>query len=115
MEIWSKDDFDLMGPAHFTFLPDGLGYFRFIAVEGDMDCRFGERDGKPLVEFSWEGKDEMDPMNGRGWALLDGNELKGRIFLHQADDSGFTAGRGGWELKQRGRARQGRSGAGRAP
>jgi hypothetical protein len=52
MEVWSEDAFDLLGPAHFTFQADGFGTFRFIAVEGDMDCRFGERDGKPLVEFS---------------------------------------------------------------
>jgi hypothetical protein len=93
MEVWSPDAFDLLGPAHFTFQPDGLGTFRFIAVEGDMDCRFGHRDGKPLVEFSWEGGDDGDPMTGRGWAVVDGEVLRGHIFLHGGDDSAFTATR----------------------
>jgi hypothetical protein len=95
MEVWSQDAFDLVGPAHFTFGADGHGRFRFIAVEGHMDCRFGERDGKPLVEFSWEGHDESDPAGGRGWAIVDGDRMTGRIFIHCGDDSGFTARRGG--------------------
>lgn len=89
MEVWGKDAFDLMGPAHFTFEEDRLGRFRFIAVEGDMDCRFGERDGKPLVEFSWDGHDENDSAGGRGWAIVDGDLMTGRIFIHCGDDSGF--------------------------
>jgi len=94
MEVWDRDAFELLGPAHFTFAQDGLGEFRFIAVEGQMDCRFATREGKPLVEFSWDGHDERDTASGRGWAILDGDTLKGRIFLHLGDDSGFTAVRG---------------------
>ena len=57
-----------------------------------MDCREVERDGRPGVEFSWEGNDECDPASGRGRAVLknDGS-LRGRIFFHLGDDSGFTA------------------------
>lgn len=43
----------------------------FIAVDGWMDCRFGKRDGQPLVEFSWQGSDEADEAMGRGWACRD--------------------------------------------
>ena len=35
-----------------------------------MDCREVERDGRPGMEFSWEGNDESDPASGRGWAVL---------------------------------------------
>jgi hypothetical protein len=38
-----------------------------------MDCRFAERDGKALVEFSWLGKDEMDDASGRGWGVMEGD------------------------------------------
>jgi hypothetical protein len=93
MEVWDQDAFDLLGPAHFTFEQDALGNFRFIAVEGDMDCRFGNREDKPLVEFSWNGADENDPACGRGWAVVDGDKMTGRIFLHRGDDSAFTAKR----------------------
>ena len=56
-----------------------------------IDYREVERDGKPGVEFSWDGNDEMDPAQGRGWAVLDGDEIDGRIFFHQGDDSAFRA------------------------
>jgi hypothetical protein len=48
------------------------------------------------VEFSWEGNDECDPANGRGWAVLEEDgSLRGRIFFHFGDDSRFTPVRGG--------------------
>lgn len=91
MEAWDRDAIELLGMAHFTFEKDGLGVFCFIAVEGQMDCRFGARDRKPLVEFSWDGHDEADPASGRGWAVLDGDALTGRIYIRLGDDSAFTA------------------------
>src|SRR5262249_37304534 len=45
------------------------------------------------VESTWDGNDEMDPAQGRGWAVLKGDELHGMIFFHQGDDSGFVAKR----------------------
>jgi hypothetical protein len=68
MELWAKGAIELLGPGMFTFEDEAFGEFRFIAVRGWMDCRFAERDGKPLVEFSWQGKDEMDDASGRGGA-----------------------------------------------
>jgi hypothetical protein len=103
MEVWDQDAFELLGPAHFTFEKNGLGNFRFIAVEGDMDCRFSDKDGKPLVEFSWNGADENDPACGRGWAVVDGDTMAGRIYIHRGDDSAFVAKRQGIEKAKRGR------------
>ena len=94
MEVWDRDAFELLGPAFFEFDGKGAGRFRFIAVEGWMDCRFGTRDGEPLVEFSWDGQDENDPASGRGWAVVVGEAMEGRIFLHLGDDSSFRAVRG---------------------
>ena len=57
-----------------------------------MDCREATRDGKACVEFTWEGNDEGDPANGRGWAMLtDSRTLNGHIYFHLGDDSGFQA------------------------
>jgi hypothetical protein len=56
-------------------------------------------DAGPLVEPSlWvrcivHQGDEMDPAQGRGWAVLKGDELHGRIFFHQGDDYGCVAKR----------------------
>ena len=32
---------------------DGTGRFRFIAVEGYLDCQYAERGDFPKVEFTW--------------------------------------------------------------
>jgi hypothetical protein len=34
------------------------------------------------LEFSWEGFDEGDSVSGRGWAVLNGDKLTGRIYFH---------------------------------
>ena len=45
-----------------------------------------------FVEFSWAGYDGCDPASGRGWARLEpGGALKGRLFIHQSDESAFAA------------------------
>jgi hypothetical protein len=91
-ELWDRDTLNLVAPAFIEFAKDGSGSFGFIAVQGEMDCREVERDGRPDVEFSWEGNDECDPASGRGWAVLEEDgSLSGRIFFHLGDDSGFTA------------------------
>jgi hypothetical protein len=95
MEVWGGDVLNLLGSANITFDDDGLGRFQFIALVGFIDCQFLERDGKPLVDFSWQGNDEGDDACGRGWAMIEGNgKLRGRIFIHCADHSAFTAKRG---------------------
>ena len=59
-----------------------------------MDCRLTTRDGEPAVEWTWDGNDEMDPAQGRGWAVVKGDELHGMIFFHSGgDDSEFVAKR----------------------
>ena len=92
-ELCDCDALNLVAPAFIEFAEDGSsGSFGFIAVQGEMDCREVERDGRPGVEFSWEGNDECDPASGRGLAVLEEDgSLCGRIFFHLGDDSGFTA------------------------
>jgi hypothetical protein len=92
MDMWDQDAFDLLGPAFFSFDGKRSGNFRFIAVEGWMDCSQGKRAGRPFVEFTWNGNDECDPASGRGWVVLEEDStLSGHIFFHQGDDSGFKA------------------------
>lgn len=93
MELWNQEDLDLVSSAHITFEKDGLGELQMIAVNGGIDYRVAERGGKPAIEFSWEGFDEMDPASGRGWAILDQDRLCGRLFFHLGDDSSFVAER----------------------
>lgn len=92
MDLWDRDAIDLIEPGFIEFTRNRTGEFGFIAVRGSMDCRTTERNGRPLVEFSWIGDDEGDEVSGRGWAmLLDDATLEGHLFFHMGDDSGFRA------------------------
>jgi hypothetical protein len=81
MDNWDQEAVDLVEPG-------------FIAVTGELDCRDADRDGRPGVEFSWQGSGEGDDVSGRGWAALnpDGT-LEGHIYFHLGDDSAFRAER----------------------
>jgi hypothetical protein len=91
MNAWDQDYIDEEEEGYFEFDETGGGEFHFGYVHGQMDCRLTTRDGEPAVEWSWDGNAEMDPAQGRGWAVLKGDELHGMIFFHQGDDSEFVA------------------------
>lgn len=92
MSGWDRDTIDLVEPGYVEFARNGTGQFGFIAVNGWLDCRPVERDGRPGVEFTWEGSDEGDQASGRGWAVLvDDDTLEGHLFFHLGDDSSFRA------------------------
>ncbi len=93
MEVWGLDALDLVVPAHISLGAGGLGCLQFIAIEADVDYRVVERNGEQAVEFSWIGHDDNDAAGGRGWAVLTDNALKGRIFIHNGDESAFIAKR----------------------
>jgi hypothetical protein len=95
MEAWDQDFVDEEVEGYFEFKRNGTGEFQFGFVRGGIDYQEVQRDGKPAVEFSWDGNDEMDPAQGRGWAVLDGDEIEGQIFFHRGDDSAFRAVRKG--------------------
>jgi len=93
MEVWDKEAIDLLGPGYIEFA-ERRGSMRFVAIEGGLDCRYSEAEGRPRVEFSWFGGDDRDDASGRGWAHLEADgSLVGRIFKHRGDDSSFTARR----------------------
>jgi hypothetical protein len=94
MDNWDQEAVDLVQAGFIGFDDDGLGELGFIAVTGELDCRDADRDGRPGVEFSWQGSDEGEDACGRGWAALnrDGT-LEGHIYFHLGDDSAFRAER----------------------
>lgn len=67
------------------------GEFQFGMVQGELGGRVETIDGKPRFDFSWSGFDENDPMSGRGWLRVEGDQAEGRIFIHLGDDSGLKA------------------------
>lgn len=91
MEQWDHEFIYLEGPGHITFAKGGNGSFHFGAVQGYLDCRVEELAEGQRVQFSWMGNDEMDPVFGRGWAVLRNGELHGHLYFHLGDDSSFRA------------------------
>ena len=100
MEQWEQGFVDEEEEGYFEFDDKGRGHFNFGYVHGQMDCRLTTRDGEPAVEWTWDGNDEMDPAQGRGWAVVKGDELHGMIFFQGGDDSEFVAkNKGGKKTK----------------
>jgi hypothetical protein len=91
MDEWSQDFVDLIVPGHITIERDASGSFQFGAVEGWLDYHMSALHGTPTLEWCWQGRNDSDEANGRGWAILDGREMKGHIFIQGSDDSGFVA------------------------
>ncbi len=94
-EMWDREALDLVAPAHISVGRNGLGEMQLIAIGASIDYRVEERGGGSVVEFSWSGFDDMDPTSGRGRARVEGDTMRGRLFIHQGDDSSFVAKRGG--------------------
>jgi hypothetical protein len=97
MSAWDEEYLHEEVRAFIEFEPKYVGSFQFGHVQGQIDCRTTTRDGNPAVEFSWDGADGADgtPETGRGWAVLDGENLKGMIYFHLGDESDFVARRSG--------------------
>lgn len=91
MEVWGQDYVDMEVPGYFRIGSDGTGQLQFGLVSGDIDGRIEQCGNTSRIEFSWSGQEENDPVFGRGWAVIENNELIGRIYLHMADDSAFRA------------------------
>lgn len=91
MDQWGQDFVDAEVEGYFEFTATRSGEFQFGYVHGGMDCRLTTRDGRPCVEWTWDGNDEMDPAQGRGWAVIKGDKLHGLIAIHRRDESGFVA------------------------
>ena len=72
MSGWDEDYIDEEVQAFIEFDKAGVGSFQFGYVQGQIDYRTTTRDGKPAVEFSWDGMDGADGtlLNGRGWAAF---------------------------------------------
>jgi hypothetical protein len=85
---YDPDYANMVGPAYILFDGKGCGEFAFGCVTAAL---YGAADAK-YVEFDWNGSDEMDPVDGDGWADLqtDGT-LSGQFCFHNADDIDFIA------------------------
>jgi hypothetical protein len=93
MDHWDKEFIDLVGEGHITFEKKNRGELQFGAVECDLDCSIERVVEHERIEFSFVGHDEGDEVSGREWAVLDGDRLRGRIYIHDGEEYGFMAGK----------------------
>jgi len=94
MDVWDNDVLDEVEQAHITFRGGSDGKIAFASLNGDLDVRYGARDGSASAEFTWEGFDDNQPASGRGWATLaTAGRLVGHFYIHKGDDSGFVCQR----------------------
>ena len=49
-----------------------------VLVVGSLDYDTESYGDGERLEFSWEGSDEMDPVSGRGWAMIE----EGQLHIH---------------------------------
>ncbi len=93
MDQWDMDYIDMESPGRIVINKNGQGEIHFGAVDVEIDCSLEPYGESARLGFSFEGNDEDDPVSGRGWALVDQEEMTGHIFFHLGDDSGFKAKR----------------------
>ncbi len=92
-DMWDQEALDTVVPAYIRFDRRGMGEMQLIAIDASIDYRVEERDDASVVQFTWAGFDEGDPTSGRAWARIDGDTLRGTLFIHQGDESTFVATR----------------------
>ena len=94
MENWDKDYYNMEVQAYFKINKNKSGEFHFGLVQCDMDGEILKIRDFERYDFSFDGIDENDQVNGRGWIIqVSEKEIEGKIFFHQGDSSSFKAKR----------------------
>jgi len=90
LQGYDAEYIDLCGPAKLSISGSGGCPMHFGAIEIILDCKTDDLDER-VLRFSFEGQDEGDPICGRGYCLVEGNEMTGRLFRHLGDEFSFKA------------------------
>lgn len=88
MGTWNQKYVDLIEPGYIEFGDKKYGSLHFGCIYADIEYSVSS-DNKAV--FSFQGDDEGHAISGRGWVKIKNNDLHGRIFIHNGDDSSFNA------------------------
>jgi len=92
MDLFDKEMLDLDGEEACIVVHRNLqGRLQFDGVHGWIDCRVELVGDVERLEFTWEGTNGSHPSSGRGWGVVKGSVMVGRIYIHNGDDSSFRA------------------------
>lgn len=87
-DLWDRDYLDLVGPACLTVQADGSGEITFGAMQASLSIGYGLDN----IDFTWEGSDEGDEVQGSGYAeLLDDGSLQIEIEYQDGDEATLKA------------------------
>lgn len=81
MEQWGQESVDEEVEGYFEFEPKGMGSFQFGYVRGQVDYRPSTRDGKPCIEFTWDGT------RGKKLVILVGTKKALAMTVNREDTS----------------------------
>ncbi|WP_204524859.1 hypothetical protein [Priestia abyssalis] len=94
MEMWNEDYFNIEVPAFIELDEEHNGCFQFGFVSGSVDGRLVDGSEGSIIEFTWEGDDEGEPVFGSGWIRTEEeNCIKGHFQFQAGDHSLFWARR----------------------
>jgi hypothetical protein len=94
MELWDKEYLDMEVKAFIRIIENGEGAFQFGLVSANIDGKIVDYPNGKKLEFTFNGMDECDPINGSGWLRLRiKNIIEGEFRFHMGDSSGFLAER----------------------
>ena len=88
MDGWDQKAIDLVEPGYLQFDSQSTGSLHFICIYADISYALS---GNKKAIFSFQGDEESNNINGRGWATIKNNELHGHIYINHGDESGFIA------------------------
>ena len=95
MDLWEQDSIDRVAPGFVEFGEDHRGSLGLIAVRGGSTGAWLPA----MVSRAWRSRGNAVMraiLDGRGWAAVEGGgSLRGRIYFHLGDYSGFRAERTG--------------------
>ena len=92
MDLRDRDSIDLVGPAFIEVTADGgarsgSSRWKDPSTLGTSTSTVAERWSSPGTASTMR-----DHVSGRGWACLEADgSLRGHLFIHSGDDSGFRA------------------------
>ena len=89
-----KEYLDIEVKAFINITEKGYGMFQFGLVSANIDGKIVDYLNGKRLEFTFNGMDEYDPINGNGWLRLrTKNIMEGELRFHMGDSSGFIAER----------------------
>lgn len=83
------DDIEALGKTFFNIESDQSGEFRFALLEGNIDYRAGEKSGRTILEFSWEGFQNEHHSSGRGFLTNQDKLMIGKLLIHKGEELSF--------------------------